>query len=70
MNIRNVIQRERNKNLTAKYFYAKMDKHVEHQGETVDEFIARGGIVRQIKKETVILSRDDKGRYLKKNANQ
>lgn len=68
MNTRHVKNREYNKSLTNKYFYAKMDKRTEFSGETVAEFLARGGEIRKIKKETVVLGRDEKGRYLKKEA--
>ncbi len=68
MNIRNIKNKEYNKSLTNKYFYAKMDKKTEFTGETVEDFLARGGQIRKIKKESIVLGRDEKGRYLKKEA--
>ena len=52
----------------AKYYYITMEKPVtEHSGETVEEFLARGGKINKIEKQAkTVIGRDASGKFVKK----
>ena len=55
----------------AKYFYMLREKPVtEHKGETVEEFLTRGGKIEKIENKTKKsqLKRDSSGKFLKEDA--
>jgi len=65
MSTRKNSKRERNLRLDNRYASFVMDKpEVEHQGETVDEFLARGGTIKKIVK-LKMPKKNDKGKFTK-----
>lgn len=70
MMTRNINRKERATKADAKYYYVMMEKPVvDFSGETVEEFLARGGKINRIEKTAKSMTkRDSTGKFVKKNA--
>lgn len=65
MNTRKSSKRERTMRLENRYAALTMDKpEVVHQGETVEEFLARGGQIKKIVK-LKMPKKNEKGKFIK-----
>lgn len=62
-----IAKKELNARRDERYLTIAQEKRTVHVGETVEEFLARGGTIRTIVK-TIIPGRDVEGRFLKKEA--
>lgn len=71
MMAKNINRKELATKAEAKYFYITMERpSKEFSGETVEEFLARGGKINRVEKKSGKLTpeRDSTGKFLKKNA--
>jgi hypothetical protein len=70
MMAKNISRKEQATKADAKYYYITMEKPVvEFSGETVEEFLARGGKINKIEKVSKNpTERDSSGKFIKKNA--
>lgn len=70
MNKQRILERENKIKRENSYFYIKFEKqNSEYVGETVEEFLARGGKIKKIEK-TPKPGRDNKGKFLKKQKDE
>ena len=72
MDKKSIKEKELRRNSNNKYFYITLDKPKEHSGETVEEFLARGGAIKKIVnvEKGTMPQRGPKGRFLKKEVNE
>ncbi len=66
MDRRNIKEKELRQNKNKKYLYISKDKNVVPSGETVEEFLARGGTIKRIE-NTSNIERDMDGKFTKKD---